>query len=144
MSNEMNGTSIEQLQEIMRQQENMQKQQNMQALSNDINEKLDKMPLYTHDDELSQNDLQLPLKEPHKDKGFFKIPEILKEPLIILIIFIIMSLQPVRDTFGKYINVINPNQQTGEVSILGITIYGLIFALLFVAIKSILPKIINH
>ena len=67
------------------------------------------------------------------------IPEILKEPLLIIIIYVIMSQGFVRKSIGSYISYINPNQD-GYVSLIGYITYGTILALLFMFFKKIIIK----
>ena len=63
------------------------------------------------------------------------IPAILREPIIILILFIILSQPTVKDTLGKYINQLNPDME-GKFSFTGIVIFGIIFAALFALTKK--------
>ena len=53
---------------------------------------------------------------------------------IILILFFIMSQSVVRKIIGKYITSINPID--GKVSNVGILIYGIIFAIIFLVVKK--------
>lgn len=62
------------------------------------------------------------------------IYSILKDPLIIFVLFMILSNGTVKETIGKYITQINPNQE-GVVPFAGVVIYGLLFAVLFALIK---------
>ena len=68
-----------------------------------------------------------------------KIPARLREPLIIIILFVLLSLPFVKNNIGKYIKQINPDA-TGNVPLIGIVIYGMIFAGLFDVMKRFLPK----
>ena len=65
------------------------------------------------------------------------LPSILREPLIILVLFIILSQPMVKDTMGKYIPQINPCED-GQVSFTGVVIYGVLFAVLFALVKKFL------
>ena len=71
----------------------------------------------------------------------FKIPEFVKDPLLIWIIFIFLSQNFIKQLIGKYVQHINPNEE-GVVSFLGVVIYGLIFAVLFALIKFLLSMIL--
>ena len=71
----------------------------------------------------------------YSEKYFSYIPQILREPLIILILFIILSQPMVKDTIGKYIKQIVPDDE-GKVSFAGIVIYGAILSSLFLLIKQ--------
>lgn len=65
------------------------------------------------------------------------IPSILRDPLVILVLFIILSQPVVKDTIGKYIPQINPGME-GQVSFTGVVIYGVLFAALFALVKKFL------
>jgi hypothetical protein len=67
------------------------------------------------------------------------VPEILKEPLLLIIIYVVMSQGFVRKGIGSYISYINPSQD-GYVSLIGYVIYGTILALLFMFFKKITIK----
>jgi len=67
----------------------------------------------------------------------YKMPEIIKEPLIILILFVILSQTIVRKLIGEYLPYINPDG-SGKVSFVGIVIYGLILSIGFVIVKKFL------
>jgi hypothetical protein len=62
------------------------------------------------------------------------IPETLQEPLLLLLVFILLSQTVVKDTVGKYIKQINPDTD-GKVSFVGILIYGVIFVVVFMLAK---------
>lgn len=65
------------------------------------------------------------------------IPEGLKDPLIILVLFVILSQPVVRETIGTYIKQINPDIE-GKVSLTGVVIYGIILATLYYLVKRFL------
>jgi hypothetical protein len=73
------------------------------------------------------------------DKSSYYIPDMLKEPVLIIIIYVILSQGFVRKSIGNYISYINPTQD-GYVSLMGYVIYGSILALLFMFFKKILIK----
>ena len=66
-----------------------------------------------------------------------KIPESFRDPLIILVIFIVLSLPVVRETLSNYIPQINPDAE-GKVAFTGILIYGIILVALFMIAKRFL------
>jgi hypothetical protein len=68
-----------------------------------------------------------------------RVPKRLRDPLLIIVLFIILSQPVVRDTIGKYIKQINPDQY-GKIPLSGIVIYGLIFSVLFDLSKRFLLK----
>lgn len=59
------------------------------------------------------------------------------DSIIILIIYVFLSLTPVRMTIGNFLSVINPDDVTGETSVGGIVIYGVILVTLIIAAKKI-------
>lgn len=68
--------------------------------------------------------------------NFVSVVYKLREPLIILVIYIIMSQPTVREVAGKYIKYIRPDDE-GKVSFAGVLIYGIILAILFMLVKNI-------
>ncbi len=71
------------------------------------------------------------ISEEEKSSGILSwIPPRVLESLILIFIFFILSQPAVRDTIGRYIKQINPDAN-GNVSTLGIVIYGTILAVLF-------------
>lgn len=67
-------------------------------------------------------------------EGFSSMPNIMKEFVLIVIIYLILSSEIVRKAIGNYIREINPDV-TGNVSWLGILIYGIVLATLFIILK---------
>jgi len=63
------------------------------------------------------------------------IPALFREPIVILLLYILLSQAAVKDTIGTYIKQINPDIE-GKVSFAGVLIYGVIFAALFALIKK--------
>lgn len=66
-----------------------------------------------------------------------KLPELLREPLIIIVLFFILSQPAIKSAISNWI----PQTQTGDngkVSMIGIIIYGIILAALFSVIKKFL------
>jgi hypothetical protein len=62
------------------------------------------------------------------------IASFLKEPILLWVLFIILSIAPVKDMIGKYISVINPDEN-GVVGMAGVASYGLILVVLFTIIR---------
>jgi hypothetical protein len=76
----------------------------------------------------------------HNNGGYLsKIPDVLREPLIIITLFLVLSQPVIRNNFGKYIEQINPDQN-GNTPFVGMVIYGVFFAILFAILKKILIK----
>lgn len=63
------------------------------------------------------------------------IPSLFREPIVILLLYILLSQASVKDTIGTYIKQINPDVE-GKVSFAGVLIYGVIFAALFALVKK--------
>lgn len=75
-----------------------------------------------------------------QNNGILKsVPIILREPLILVVLFVILSQPVVKNFIGKYVKQINPDE-SGVVPLVGITIYGAILATLFVLSKKLLLK----
>jgi hypothetical protein len=69
--------------------------------------------------------------------NYNKIIEYLYEPILLLVIYIILSQEKIRDTFMKYIPILNPTDE-GEINLSGIILYGIILVGLFMLSKKIL------
>ena len=67
------------------------------------------------------------------------IPNIIKESIIIIILFVILSVPYVKDTIGTYVKQININKD-GKVPLLGMVTYGFILAVLVLITKQIVIK----
>lgn len=67
------------------------------------------------------------------------LPNWLKESLLILIIYLLLSQEIVKETIGKYIRQINPDID-GKVSFTGVLIYGIILVVLYILAKFYLLK----
>ena len=84
---------------------------------------------------------EVKVEKKSKFKLPFRIPEFIRDPLLIWIIFILLSQNFIKQLIGKYVKQINPNED-GVVSFMGVVIYGLIFAVLFGLIKFLLNMIL--
>lgn len=93
--------------------------------------KIDEEDDYTTDDE---QEIIKPKKK--AEKLYDKIPEFLKEPLLILVIYIVFSLPFIRQAIGNNIKYINPSEE-GEVPFIGIVIYGVIVVGTYMLIKKL-------
>ena len=76
-------------------------------------------------------------KEKDEKINYNKIIEYLYEPILLLVIYIILSQEKIRDTFIKYIPLLNPTDE-GEIKLAGIILYGIILVGLFMLSKKIL------
>jgi len=116
------GTSIAELQQRAQEQKTLKKKHHIES-------HLKKMD----DDTTTEDEDEIKPKKKRK----YKIPSWLKEPLLILILYVILSFGFIRQAIGSNIKYINPDEN-GEVSIIGIIIYGSIFAGLYALIKKFL------
>ena len=118
------------------------KQSDITHLVSDINKSLDNYSPSNQDippDNLVEDDDNEENDEHNyntDDKFNFSIPNWLKEFAIILIIYIVLSQKFIQDFIGKYIKYINPRDD-GTVSFIGIVIYGIILAVLYILIKKL-------
>lgn len=62
------------------------------------------------------------------------VPEVVREPLLFLIIYMVMSQPVIRETLGQYIQQLNPDMD-GKISFTGVLIYGIILVTLFALAK---------
>jgi hypothetical protein len=86
---------------------------------------------------ISVNDMREDFED-NKSGGYLSfIPEILREPLIILVLFILLSEAFVQENIGKYIPQVNPCSE-GKVSRVGVVIYGLVLVILYMILKKLL------
>ena len=119
----------------------------IQYLVKDINKSLDNYGIsktQTTEDSNNDNNIETDndkmndkLNDKMNDKKSYYIPDILKEPLLIIVIYIILSQDFVKKSIGEYISYINPTPD-GSVSLIGYLIYGTILASLFVILKKII------
>jgi len=112
------------------------KQPNMTELAQDISNNLPDETYFTGVSEIPETDIEM---SPQKDGYLDKLPIGFKEPLIILVLYIILSQSFVKDSIGRYITQINEDI-TGKVSMTGVIIYGTILASLFYLTKIFILK----
>ena len=123
------GTSIQDL--SRRQEDNIQinSRIGIEDLARDINNTLD--------DDILESIIESNEEEKKQDNPIIKLIDIAKDGLLLLIIFVILSQPFVRNFVGKYFNQINPDDQ-GNVSLIGVTIYGLILVVLYLFFRQLL------
>ena len=73
----------------------------------------------------------------NKSKSSDKMYDFIKEPIIIIVLYIVLSQDMIRNAISTYIPQINPSEETGNVTLLGVVIYGTILAVLYMIIKYI-------
>lgn len=101
----------------------------IEELAKDINDNL------PEDTFTSVSDIE---EENTKTSGIIShIPPMVREPLLILGIFILLSLPVVKENLGKYIKQINPDVD-GTVGFSGIIIYGILLAALYAIAKKVI------
>lgn len=116
---------------------------NMQHIVEDINDaiKHDKRRKKSarsdeSDTEDNQDNTEIEEDVQPKEKKSLKtvISSFLKEPILLLVLFIILSINPVKNAIGQYIPYINPDEN-GVVGIMGIASYGAVLVVLFTIIR---------
>lgn len=83
------------------------------------------------------NEVVIKKQNNNKQNILHKVPKILREPLLIIVLFFILSTSSARNAIGNYIPAINPDS-SGSVSYIGILIYGIILAIAYSSIKYLL------
>ena len=104
---------------------------NIKNLVNEINNDLED----DFDDVISEEDLEENIVI--KKSMLKKIKENIYEPIILLLLYVLLSQGSVRIFIGRYVKQINPNRD-GIVGLSGLIIYGLILAILHQIIKTYL------
>jgi len=124
-------------------QENEAASQNIKHLVKDLNKSLDgygpskKTSTMTDESENDTDEEDNPkIKKKNQSYGSY-IPTLLKEPLLLLIIYIIMSQSFVKKAITTYIPQLE-NNLDGSKTFLGVVMYGTILAVLFSLFKKIL------
>lgn len=111
-------------------------------LSKNINDNLplldtyEQMPNeYFQEDPNTPSGTPAPPRAPAPSSPLSFIPPDWRDPLLILVIFIILSQPAIRDGFGKYIKYINCDEN-GRVPFIGVLIYGIILVSIFMLSKK--------
>ncbi len=94
------------------------------------------------EDEEDEEEETKPKKKKKSNDFNLNIPEILKDPVLIWLIYMLMSQNFFKNLVGKYISSINPNEE-GVVTIKGVAMYGLILVALYTLIKFILKMVLK-
>ena len=84
---------------------------------------------------------EVPTKETIDDQKSINklIPIFLYEPIIIVVLYVFMSQSIVHTAIGRYITYIRPDEN-GNVSQIGILLYGIILSYFYYLVKTILLK----
>lgn len=156
----MNGTSIDNLRYTQQMPPNMLQQQqfgnnmqmgdnyeediirddgDMNQLAREVNDSLDNLNVPEPAKPPPSRQRQIPRKEISKDESGImkKIPQFMREPFIIVLIYVILSFDIVKKTLSSYIPQIKPTAD-GGVMFIGVVIYAIILAIGFTVAKRIL------
>jgi hypothetical protein len=104
---------------------------NMEDLAKEIS---DSLPEDTFG---SVSEQDQPTQKNDSDSIMNSIPAFLIDPLIIFILFVLLSVPLVRENIANYVTVIRPSGD-GSVAMTGVVAYGIILALLFAIVKKLL------
>jgi hypothetical protein len=75
-------------------------------------------------------------KKPIKKRWFY-IPNIVKESLLLTFVYLLMSQSFIKKAIAMHITYLNPTEE-GNISIIGIAIYGLILSIIYMIFKKLL------
>lgn len=124
------GTTIEELQKM---ENRPQPIGNIEDLVKNINENLPDHPQMDNISVRSVNEEYSPLIK----KKEINLLDYVKEFILLLIVYIILSQPIVKEVIGKYLSQINPDSE-GKVEIIGVVIYGVILSLSYLTLKYFL------
>jgi len=120
-------------QENQKNQEN--KQQKMENVISKINEKIKTDENTDTSENTSEKEYENKTNK-NKKNIFSKIYGILKEPVLFILLYIILSLDITKQLIGTYFTQILPDHD-GNVIFTGILLYGFIFMILFMILRKI-------
>jgi hypothetical protein len=112
------------------------------TLISDINNSLDDKTKTEEDhNEINEDDEteEIIVEKPSKTRWFSAIPYSIKEVTLLVSLYYILSIGFIKKMIGSYIKQINP-MADGNISFLGIIIYGIILAVIFVLSKKLIIK----
>lgn len=125
--NNLPGTTIEQIKQRAKKNK----------LTSKIENKIDK---YETDSDSSSDEEEKPKKRKQKKikkSSFnFSLPFWMHEPLIIFILYVVLSLDITRNMVGKYISILAPDED-GNIGIIGVMLYGIILCSVFMIVKKL-------
>jgi hypothetical protein len=124
-------------------EESKESQNNIKYLVDEINNDSDIGPKKNKDsEEETTTEEEVVIKKPKKKKSEskYKIPDMIKDPILIWLIYILMSQNFFKNLIGKYVKTINPNEE-GVVTFTGVAMYGLILVVFFTLVKFILQQL---
>lgn len=115
----------------------------MGTLARDITDNLDDVPIQ-HTQQMNHryangvaNDQNMHRNISKKTGIVEKIPFLFREPLIIVVVYVVLSLDIVKQTLGSYIPQIKPNAG-GNIQFIGYIIYGMVMAIAIMTMKKLL------
>ena len=126
-----NVNDIKQIVNRLNQEDKIEKEQKRKkkVIEKDTETETDDQPV------ISEKKSKKKLKEQKiKEDDRFKIPEIVKDAGLIWLIYLVLSINIVKNFIANYMTVLNPNDE-GVVSFKGVAAYGLLLALLFLITK---------
>jgi hypothetical protein len=110
-------------------------ERDIDMIARDVNDSLDDVP--REQKPKKKNKHKKDDKKEKKETFMDKIPEILREPLIIVVIYMLLSTNIVKKTLSAYIPQIRPTGD-GNILFVGIFVYALILAICFIILKKLL------
>ena len=144
----MNGTSIDSLRFMnpnqqfggmqvgdLQDEQSRVNERDIDMIARDVNDSLDDVP--REQKPKKKNKHKKDDKKEKKETFMDKIPEILREPLIIVVIYMLLSTNIVKKTLSAYIPQIRPTGD-GNILFVGIFVYALILAICFIILKKLL------
>jgi hypothetical protein len=94
----------------------------------------------TDTEESEKEEIKKKKKKSNNSSFGFNIPDMVKDPILIWLIYMLMSQNFFKKLIGNYITLINPTDE-GVVPLTGIAVYGVILVSLYSFIKLILKQL---
>lgn len=74
------------------------------------------------------------IKEEQKKENdsWFNVDKcVIKRFIILVIVYLLLSLDPIKDSISRYVTYLHPDMETGRVSTVGIILYGVILSMVY-------------
>ena len=107
-------------------------------LVNNLNRSLEDFEPSKYNDS-EDSEIETETESKHEKKSRSILMYYLKEPLLLILIYVIMSQGFVKKSIGNYISYVNPSD-SGYISLIGYLIYGTILTILFLFFRKIIIK----
>jgi hypothetical protein len=126
-----------------------ERDENMKYIVEDINNNIDESKKKksknvsdtdTDTEESEKEQVKKKKKKSRNSSLGFNIPDMVKDPILIWLIYMLMSQNFFKKLIGNYVTLINQNDE-GVVPLTGIAVYGLILVSLYTLIKFILKQL---